>query len=685
MFNRSLRNAALALAAVLFVPTLALAAAPKVTAGAPTQLDFSLTATQIKANCAQEIAAAKGRIDRMLMLRSARTFETVVVPLESITADLSDNLAVETFLNIVAPERAVRDASLACSSDVSGFYTELGARKDLYEALAAAKASNTAHTPDEQKLLQLWYVSQVRSGSGLPDDKRRSFVALSQKLTDLQNAYQANLSNDTTAIRISTKEAAGLSADFVATLKRDADASYIVPVDESTISPFVENATNEAARKRFYFAYANRAAAKNVTLLQQAIAVRDQLAHLMGYPTWAAYVLDDRMAKSPERVRTFLDKLDAALLPKARQEIARLAALKAKHEGVPNARLQPWDVGYYDNLLRTTAYAVDTNEVRQYFPVQHVIDGVLGIYQKVLGVKFAAIPNATVWYPDVQEYAVSDSASGRFIGTFYLDLFPRDGKYKHFENAPILAVRRLDDGSYRAPVSTIIGNWPKPAPGHPALLSHDDVVTFFHEFGHNMAALLATAPYETLSSGFRQDFIEAPSQMLENWVWDPAILHEISSNVKTGEPLPAPLIAKMIAAKHVDEAYDNTRQVALATIDLDYHTMGAHVDTTAVWARDDARCSPMAMPAGVRPEGAFEHLMGGYDAGYYGYLWSKVYAQDMFTRFQSGGLESPIVGAAYRKDILEPARAIEPDEMVATFLGRPMNPDAFYRDMGITP
>jgi thimet oligopeptidase len=217
------------------------------------------------------------------------------------------------------------------------------------------------------------------------------------------------------------------------------------------------------------------------------------------------------------------------------------------------------------------------------------------------------------------------------------------------------------------------------------LLTHEEVETFFHEFGHNMAAMLADTPYETLNSGFRVDFVEAPSQMLENWVWDPTILKQISSNVTTGAPLPDALITQMIAARYVDYAYDTTQQILYASVDMRYHSSGATVDTTAVWKSAVAQLTPSTFVDGTHPQAGFGHLMSGYDAGYYGYLWSKVYAQDMFSAFKTAGLENPVVGMRYRDDILAPARTYEPDAEVAAFLGRPMNPTAFYAELGIAP
>jgi Zn-dependent oligopeptidase len=327
--------------------------------------------------------------------------------------------------------------------------------------------------------------------------------------------------------------------------------------------------------------------------------------------------------------------------------------------------------------LVSKAHAVDPEAIRQYFPVAHTIDAILDIYHTLLGVDFTAVTPVDAWAPGVLEYRVTDSATHKLLGITYFDLYPRPGKFEHFANFPILPVRTI--GGSHVPIAAIVGNWPQPAPGQPALLSHDDVVTFFHEFGHDMAALLATAPYETLSEGFREDFVEAPSQMLENFAWQPSILERVSSNVQTGAPMPSDLIAKLVASRSTDDAYEMTRLVTLSTIDLAYHSSGPHVDTTAVWNAIAGTMDPLLVYPGTHPQVAFGHLMGGYDAGLYAYPWAKVYAQDLFTAFAANPLD-PAVGMRYRVDILAPARTIEPDEEVRAFLGRPMDPSAFYAE-----
>jgi thimet oligopeptidase len=678
------RSLHLSLGIALTLPLLGSANAPARLA-TPTYVDYRLGAGELRAHCRAEVERA-GRAAAKIVAVSRRRagFETVILPLEDLTADLNDRLVAETLLANVSQEAAVRDASNACSNQVNDFEAALQARSDLYRAVAAAAHRAEKRSSADRKLTALWLVALQRSGAALSPAGRAEFVRLSQRLGSLETAFGANLANDKAALALAPGQLAGLPDDFVATFGKKHDDA-LVPVNESTYVRFMQNARNPEARKAFYYAYFNIAVPANVHLLRSALAVRYRLARLMGYPTWADYVLADRMARSPQRVQRFLAELDAQLLPKARAEIVRLSELKSADLGPADAKIEPWDVLYYDNQLRKSQYAVDDDQVRHYFPVDHVVSSVFDIYSKLLGVRFVQRVPAHAWAPGVTQWAVSDAAGGRYIGDFYLDLFPRPGKYTHFASFPLLPNRRLPDGRLRPPQDAIIGNWPEPAPGKPALLSHEDVEIFFHEFGHDMATMLATTPYETLSSGFRQDFIEAPSQMLENWVWDSKILEQLSADDQTGKPLPSALVDKIRAARYVDDALHNTAQIAYATIDMDYHTRGPKVDTTAVYAHVLEATTPLGLPSGVHPEAGFEHLMGGYDAGYYGYLWSKVYAQDMFTAFSRAGLENPGVGARYRRDILEPAREREPDDEVHAFLGRAMSPTAFYAEFQTAP
>ena len=649
---------------------------------ADTGVNWILTAAQVTSSCDDAIKQARDAIKRIdaTTPASPASFEGISM-VERVVATMNDATVAQGVLSQIALDKAVRDASTDCDQKLAAFGVELSADPQIYAMARRGVASAT--NAKDKKLAELYVESGRRAGAGLDDTTRAKITKLFDQLNGLQIAFGRALAEDTSSIVISKREAASLPASFIKTLTPVGDG-YRVPVNESTAGIFQQHENVRVARQRFFMAYNTRGGLANVKRLEQAVAIRDQLAHFLGFKSWAAYQLDAKMAKTPARVIAFLGQIDYKLLPKAYDEIATLE--KLKRSGGDASAFARWDYSYYENQLIKTKYDVNQDEVRQYFPVDKVIPAVLGIYQKLLGVTFHPIVPADAWAPGVLEYSISDIATGKPIGWFFLDLYPRPGKYTHFANFGLRSGRVLPDGSFQKPISSIIGNWPVGAPGKPALLSHDDVITFFHEFGHLMHSTLSTAPYETYyGTAVRTDFVEAPSQMLENWMWQPSILKEVSSNVNTSKPLPDSLIKKMIALKHVADGVDWTTQAFFADYDMTIHSAGPKVDTTALWFDLQKNMTALAAVPGTYPEAAFGHLMSGYDAGYYGYLWSKVFAQDMFTVFQKGGLENPVVGARYRKDILEPGGSKEPDQLLVEFLGRPVSYDAFYRDIGITP
>ncbi len=641
----------------------------------PLKIDFKLTPEQIDTTCQAELAGAGKRIAAILNARSARTFGTVVEPLENVLSDITDDLAAQTMLFQVSTDKAVRDASQKCNDAVSAFNADLFGRADLHAALSAASKSHTARGAAQKKLLELHLVAARRAGAGLPPAQRQRFVDLAKQIAELETKFEANLGSGNAAITITKAQTDGLKPDLVASLKTDADGKLVVPTNESTTDQFMSNATDAAARKAFYISLNQRGGTANVALLEQAIALRDESAKLLGYANWAEYALADRMAGTPQRVDAFLTRIDTALKPLAAEQRAKLSALKG-------SRLEEWDRLFYLSQARKQQFDLDPETVRQYFPAQHTIDAVLAIYSGMLGLTFTKADDLPTWHPDVVGYRVTDTASGADRGAFYLDLYPRPGKYGHFANVGPTARRTLPDGTVRPAVNAILGNWPVPAPGKPSLLSHDDVITFFHEFGHNVAALCGDAPYETLN-GYRLDFVEAPSQMLENFVWDPVILKKISSN-PAGEPLPDALIAKMNAARHFDAAWlEVGSTIFYSLVDQRIHTVKPPVDTSAIWREGKAAWTVDDFVEGTYRQASIDHFMAGYEGGIYAYPWAKVYAMDMFTAFQKEGLQNPAVGMRYRKEILAPGRTVEPDVLVQRFLGRPMKPDAFYADLGM--
>ena len=380
--------------------------------------------------------------------------------------------------------------------------------------------------------------------------------------------------------------------------------------------------------------------------------------------------------------------VNRALLDKAGDEIAALEALK-RESGDPTP-FAAWDYGYFQPRLERERYGVDDAELRRYFPVETIVPRVLDIYAELFGLRFERVPAGDdAWAPGVSLYAISDAVdegdtAARPFAFFYLDLAPREGKFLSPASYPLQAGRRLPGNSYRRPVAAIVGNGPQARPGEPALFSHAGLVQFFHEFGHVMHTTLSTAPYATLyGANTRRDFVETPSQMLENWVWQPAVLRRLSSHVETGEPLPPETIARMTGLKRASTGVFWTRQAFLATWDLTLHGPNADLDANALWFELMPRLTPLPPTPGTMPPASFMPVMGGYDANYYGYLWSRVYAQDLFSVFAREGIDSPAVGRRFREQVLAPGGAREPDELFRAFTGRPVNYDAFFEELGV--
>ncbi|MFL5563343.1 MAG: M3 family metallopeptidase [Gemmatimonadaceae bacterium] len=665
-----------------FILPAALLAAATTAKAQATPAAWQLPAASVAANCRASVARAKSTVNGLLAAPGgARTFATVIKPVENALGTMNNEVSAYGFMFYVSPDKAVRDSSNLCNQAVTNYSVEVTADPRLYRAAEQASREKLATVADRQ-LVTLYLQNGRHGGAALDSATRVRTTALLQHIADLGREYAMTLGEDSSSIRISDAESAGLPSQFLAGLKHDS-SGYVVPTNESTIGLFVRNAKSSDARHRYLMTYGNRGGMGNIQRLRSAVAIRDTLAHLFGFPTWAAYQLDVKVAKTPQRVISFLDQIDAGLLPKAREEVARLSPIAA--QDTLGHTVEAWDVSYYNEQLRRTKYALDAEAVRQYFPVDHVVRSVEDIYQELFGLKFTEVKPADAWSPEVTRYAVTDAQTGRPLGTIYLDLFPRAGKYDHFADFSLRAARALPDGSRELPVTAIVGNWPQPGGDTPALLSHGDVVTFFHEFGHAVDALADQSPYISTGTGYlRQDFVEALSQMLENWMWQPSILKRVSRNVKTGEPLPDSLIARMLALKHFSDGGNGTAQAFYSAYDMTLHSSGADVDPVALWNSMEPKLTAGPVLTGVIPAAAFGHLMSGYDAGYYGYLWSKVYAQDLFTRFATEGIMNPKVGRAYRTIILAPGATEEPDALLQRFLGRPLSYDAFFAEMGIS-
>ena len=386
------------------------------------------------------------------------------------------------------------------------------------------------------------------------------------------------------------------------------------------------------------------------------------------------------MAENPEAVARFYADLEDPLREAGAGEKNRMADLLAGDTG--DSVLMPYDTRYYDTMIRRTEYGVDPNVVAEYFPLDSVLDGLLRITGDVFGLRYSEI-DVEVWHPDVRTFAIHDAADGRLISHFSMDLFPRPGKYSHAAAFPLVAGRRRQDGTYQAPYAAIVANFTKPSANRPSLLQHTEVETFFHEFGHILHQTLTTSPYVRFSgTNVEQDFVEAPSQIMQHWTWLADVLSTFARHHETGDPIPAELVGQLAAARQLNVATDKLRQMTFGMLDLEFHGPDESKDLDEILRRT-WEVTLLPLPEGTFYPGSFGHLFG-YDAAYYGYLWSEVYGDDMFSRFEDEGVLSPSVGMSYRREVLEPGGTRSGLDHLLAFLGRAPDSAAFLRKLGIT-
>ena len=638
-------------------------------------------ANEITKLCDAAIAKISQRLDAIAALKpEQRTLDNTLLAYENASADFSDETGNLTFMNYVSTNDALRAEGSACEEKIGQFSVGILTRRDLYNALKDQKPRN----PEEARLLSETLEGYEQNGMKLSDEKLAEFKKLKGELASKETQFSTNLNNDATQVAFTAEELVGAQPDFLARLQKNAEGKYIVTGKSTDYVSVMENVTNAETRRRMLEAYLNRGGEANVKLLEEAVALRSKIAKVMGYETWADYRTVTRMAKDKKTVTEFLSSLRGKLAERNAQDMAKLLAFKKELE--PSATtLNQWDLAYLSAQLQKRDYNLDTEKIREYFPSDVVVNGMFAVYSRMLGVKYVEVTNAKVWADGVKLYEIREASNDQVIAYFYADYFPRQGKYGHAAAFPLIAGRRMADGKYSIPVASIVANFTPPTGDKPSLMTHDEVETTFHEFGHIMHQVLTRAPYASLAgTSVAQDFVEAPSQMLENWVWSPVVLPMISGHYKDkSQKLPQDLLEKMIAAQDFMQGYSYTKQLLYGSFDMSIHTQGEKVDTTKTYDQLYREIIGQEPIAGGKFAAGFGHMMGGYDAGYYGYLWSKVYAEDMFSIFPKEDIMSPEVGGRYRKLILEQGNMRESIDLLREFLGREPNSDAFFKKIGI--
>ena len=649
-------------------------------------LRYEPTASELMEDCRSAKKRAESALEAVIRMPAGnRTFDNTPGALDQIASDLSDSTASDTFLKYVSISSSVRDAGNECETLLGQFSVDMYSREDLYKALKEYSSKGEALTGESRRLVDKELLDFKRSGLELTKEKRQEVTVLRKKLVELEATFGKNINEFKDFATFDKSELDGLPEDFVARLEK-IDGRYKVGLDYPDYFPFMENSSNPAARRVMEGKFNDRAARLNLSVLKDVLTLRRKAAKLLGYPTHAHFVLEDRMAKDPKIVASFITRLRKKLQILGADELEVLKSLKFVFEGkASDGRFSAWDWRYYDNQLKKAKYAVDNQKIKEYFPADYVTTQMLAVYQKLLGLKFRQITDGATWHPDVKLFEITDAAGGEPIAYFYLDLFPREGKYKHAAAFSMITGRRLLDGRYQKPVSSMVANFNKSTKDRPSLLTHDEVETFFHEFGHIMHQTLTKARFGRFSgSATARDFVEAPSQMLENWVWDGEVLQALSGHyLDHSKKLPNELLGKMLAAKNVNSGLVNLRQLLFGSVDQLYHGTPPS-DTTAAYTRLAAEISMIPTTPGTHPEASFGHLMG-YDSGYYGYMWSKVYAEDMFSRFKADGVLNPVLGRRYRTEILERGSSRDEMESLKAFLGREPNEDAFLESIGLKP
>lgn len=646
------------------------------------------TPESVRAEADRALARADALVDRAVAATDSPTFEGTLRLLELAGAEISIGYGRSAFLAHVHPDADVRDAGQEAEERMNKWRVTVIFRDDVYRAVSAFAATEEAAALEGEpgRLLEHWLRDLRRAGHELAPERRAELEALRSRLVELEVAFQRNLNEYSDWIEVDRAGLAGLPDDYIGRLKPgDAPGTFRVSLDYPELYPFLELADDRSLRETLFRKNWNAAVDANRPLLEEALRLRRRIAELLDYPTWADYAMAVKMAGSPERVRGFYDDLVPPLEAAARREIVTLRDL-ASADGVAG-QLQPWDWLYYDGRLSREKYGVDRQAISQYLPLDAAIAGLFELTGEVLGLEYREIDDPKAWHPSVRAWEILDRSSGELLARFYADLFPRDGKFGHAAAFPIVIEHERSDGGREVPVNAIVANFSPPSPEVPSLLTHGDhgwIETFFHEFGHVLHMSLSRARFTRFSGGDTEwDFVEAPSQIMEHWVWQPEVLARFARHHRTGEPLPPQLIERMMAARYLDVGLRATRQIFFGTLDLAMHATPEPPDLDAA-TRDSFAVTQLPYPEGTFMLASFGHFMGGYDAGYYGYLWAEVIGDDMWSRFATEGITSPSVGADYRREILEPNGAKSGDELVAGFLGRPASIDGYLRLRGLS-
>ncbi len=652
--------------------------------------EWPKTPIEVQGEVNTAIAKANAALDLIGKQDLAKaSFQSTVVALDNIQNEAQIAVAKAVVIQQTNQDPAMREAAEKSVKVFQDWAVGVDYREDVYKAVKAFADTKPKLEGEDALLLEHALRDYRRAGLALPPDKRAEVEKLRKELAQLETDFQANIVAVKAPVVFTKAELEGVPETILESpgVKTGDDSYTLLANVTFHYNTVQETAKKEETRKHLYQVRFNLAREKNVPLLNNILTHRNQIALKLGYKSWDDFQTEIKMAKSGAAARTFINDLVAGLQPKFDAEVAELRKLKVAQTKDSNAQINKWDWRYFQNELKKDQYTVDTDALRVYFPFQRTLDGMFNIYQNIFGLKFTKILAPQKWVDDLQLYVVADASSGEPLGMFYLDMFPRDGKFNHFAQFGIVPGKLLTDGKYQRPTVALVCNFPPPTKDKPSLLSHSDVETLFHEFGHALHSILTRAKYVRFAgTNVPADFVEAPSQMLQNWVWEKKVLDTFAADYRDpSKKIPAEMITKMKEAKLATVGVYYRRQFTFADVDLtlhDVHPEGEPYDSVAlsnpIFAKDFFPVDNTAFVA------FFGHLAG-YDAGYYGYAWADAIAADMATVFEKSpnGYFDKSAGMKLRQEIYAPGGSREVDISIRNFLGRDRSIQPYLKTLGI--
>ena len=617
------------------------------------------------------LSSAQRLLNDLVAVKGQRTLANTLEPYDELINQIQAAGSLSSLMATVHPDEAMRKAGDDLERKADALGSDISLRPDVLRALQGVRLDGVdAETR--------YYVTRTigdlrRLGVDRPEPTRTRLKGLRDELTVLMNEYLRNVRERGRRFTVNAKDLDGLPSDFIARHKPDASGTITLSSDIVDVRPVLTYAKSEDIRKRMYIEANAVAYPENVAVLSKILAVRTEMARLLGYPNWAAYDMSSRMSGDVKTVSSFIDRVVAAARGKANREYDELE--KLKRQAVPGSTLNVWDRPYFSEQVRKSNYDFDSQSVRPYFAANRVLQGVLDVTSRIFAVTYRPVTGAAVWHSSVRVYEMLEE--GRLVGRVYLDLYQRPGKAS---NAFTSVVRQGAEGKH-IPEAVLVASLSGGRADDPGLMTHDEVRTLFHEFGHVVHRLIGghRTWYGMGSGRLERDFVEAPSQMLEEWVWDPATLAAFATHYQTGEPIPARLVMQMRRASEFGQGLDVRNQMVLARVSLSLHDRDPkRVDANALFKEIHNRYLPYPFVDGTYRELAFTHLANpGYASAYYTYMWSLVIAKDLLTGFDMKNLSAPGAARRYRDLMFTPGSSKPAASLVRDFLGRPFNANAW--------